>query len=141
MKSTKNSIQLFVLSLINLAIGPCAFADGTAGQIGGGTPQENADLANGVVTPTYGFENQLNTIIMKQIEASAEVSLSDAAVDNADLRDESNPLYKLATSITSEFSQWFAQHGITPDVFTELPTSVEGELVDDKAAEAAGNQA
>lgn len=134
MKSFKNA-QQFALSMMNLALNPVCFADGTVQ--GGGTPQENADLANRPIT--YGFEDQLRSIIMQQIHSSEDVTLSDDAADNADLMSNKNPTYKLADSITSQFSTWFQENGIDTAPFKALSTGVEGELLEEGKSEAVGN--
>lgn len=136
-KNAKNFAAMFALFLINLATGPCNFADGGAGT-GGGSPQQKADEANG--TTLYGFEDQLRSIIMKEIEASEQVSLADEAVDHVNEMSDDNPLYKLASSITAEFTNWFEQNGISPDTFKDLPGTVEGSLVEGEGeqAQAAG---
>lgn len=127
-KNAKTFAAMFALTVINLAIGATNFADaGTAAGTDG--VKENLDAAN--QTPSYGFEDQLRSIIMKEIEASEQVSLGDAAVDHVNEMTEENPLYSLADSITAKFTGWFAENGISTETFETLPApSAEGELLE-----------
>lgn len=127
MKNTNH----FASSLLALALGSLSFADE-------GLQAGSSGVANGT-TLDYPFSEDLQKIIMDSIKESDQVTLGDAAVDNVDAMDETNPVWSLSERITTRFAEYLTEKGIDPESF-DPDTFVEQGTEEAAHSAVAGDQ-
>lgn len=122
MKNIKNAALLLLATITTLR-----FNDGEGGGGGNLTRVEEP-------VQTYGFEEALTGYVMTELKSSEDINLSDNTVDHIDELTEENPAYRIASSITTNFSQWLMDKGVTPEAFNELFPPIEGKVEEAAAA-------